>query len=302
MAIRSLKNSFTNLNLDDLNKASKILIRKSEGLPLYIKEAVKMLEEKGFSLELLNNLPSGTVNMILSILSEEGGKDSSLIFVYFLVSNYPRFPQRVLKYIGNFLDIDSEPRYIDESLDGKLSLHSWYRDVLYSLMDARNPSDIIKKLDIPDNSIPLIDNLLGLVKEVIEKRNIFYRIRDSYKDAFGYFTNNYPNNPVLGELSNYLKEFFKHPNSIKPLDLSDAILLSSIIGYVESEIRKRDKYHYGFNVLEEKIDNSLIEPSSLDAYYELIGFLVNSIVAVSSRISEKAILSLFADSFYEFVL
>jgi len=289
MAIRSLKNSFSNLNLDDLNKASKILIRKSEGLPLYIKEAVKMLEEKGFSLEQLNNLPSGTANMILSVLFEEGGKKSSLIFVYFLVANYQRFPKRLLKYIENFLDINSEPRYIDESPDGKLSLHSWYRELLYSLMDTRNQSDIIKKLHIPDNSILLINNLLGLVKEVIEKGDIFHKIKDSYKDAFEDFTNNYPNNPVLSELSNYLKEFFKHPNSIKPLDLSDAILLSSIIGYVESEIRKRDKYHYGFNVLEEKIDNSLIEPSSLDAYYELIGFLVNSFVAVSSRISENEI-------------
>jgi len=289
MAIRSLKNSIPNLNPDYLNRASKTLIRKSEGLPLYIKEAVKMLEEKGFSLELLNNLPSGTANMILSILSEEGGKDSSLIFVYFLVANYQRFPQRLLKYIENFLDIDSEPRYIDESPDGKLSLHSWYRDVLYGLMDARNPSDIIKKLDIPDNSIPLIDNLLGLVKEVIEKRHIFFKIRDSYKDAFEDFTDNYPNNPVLSELSKYLKEFFKHPNSIKPLDLSDAILLSSIIGYVESKIRRNDKSHYGFNILEEKVDYSLIEPSSLGTYNELIGFLVNSVAAVNFRISRSEI-------------
>jgi len=289
MAIRSLKNSFTNLNLDDLNTASNILIRKSERLPLYIKEAVKMLEEKGFSLEQLNNLPSGTANMILSILSEEGVKDSSLIFVYFLVANYQRFPKRLLNYIENFLDIDSEPRYIDESLGGKLSLHSWYREVLYSLMDTRNQSDIIKKLNISDNLKSLIDNLLGVVKEVIEKRNIFYKIRDSYKNAFEDFTNNYPNNPVLSELSKYLKEFFKHPSSINPLDLSDAILLSSIIGYVESEIRKRDKYHYGFNILEEKIDNSLIEPSSLDAYNELIVFLVNSFFAASSRISKNEI-------------
>jgi len=289
MAIRSLKNSFPNLNLDYLNRASRTLIGKSEGLPLYIKEAVKMLEERGFSLELLNNLPSGTTNMILSILSEEGGKDSSLIFVYFLVASYQRFPQKLLKYIENFLDINSEPRYIDESPDGKLSLHSWYRDVLYTIMDARNPSDIIKKLDLPDNSIPLIDNVLGLVKEVIEKRRIFYKIRDSYKDAFEDFMNNYPDNPVLIKLSNYLKEFFKHPNSIKPLDLSDAILLSSIIGYVESEIRKKDKSHYGFNVLDEKVDYSLIEPSSLGAYNELIGFLVNGIAAESSRISENEI-------------
>jgi tetratricopeptide (TPR) repeat protein/GTPase SAR1 family protein len=289
MAIRSLKNSFPNLNLDYLNRASKILIGKSERLPLYIKEAVKMLEEEGFSLELLNNLPSGTANMILSILAEEGNKDSSLIFVYFLVANYQRFPQKLLKYIENFLDIDSKPRYIDESPDGKLSLHSWYRDVLYSLMDARNPSDIIKKLDIPDNSIPLIDNLLGLVKEVIEKRDIFYKIRNSYKDAFEDFTNNYPNNPVLSELSNYLKEFFKHPNSIKPIDLSDAILLSSIIGYVESEIRRNDNNHYGFNILEEKVNYSLIEFSSLSAYKELIDFLVNGFAVESSRISKGEI-------------
>jgi len=162
MAIRSLKNSFTNLNLDDLNTASNILIRKSEGLPLYIKEAVKILEE-------INNLPSGTANMILLVLSEEGGKESLLIFIYFLVANYQGFPKRLLKYIENFLDIDSEPRYIDESPDGKLLLHSWYREVLCGLMDTRNQSDIIKKLHIPENSIPLINNLLGLVKEVIEK-------------------------------------------------------------------------------------------------------------------------------------
>jgi len=156
-------------------------------------------------------------------------------------------------------------------------------------MDAKNPSDVIKKLDITDNSVPLINNLLGLVKEVIEKRDIFHKIRDSYKDAFEDFTNNYPNNPVLSKLSNYLKEFFKHPSSIKPLDLSDAILLSSIIGYVESEIRKNDKSHYGFNILEEKVDYSLIEPSSLGAYNELIGFLVNSVAVESSRISKGEI-------------
>jgi tetratricopeptide (TPR) repeat protein len=37
------------------------LAKKSEGLPLYIKKAVKMLKEKGFSLEVLNNLPYGAV-------------------------------------------------------------------------------------------------------------------------------------------------------------------------------------------------------------------------------------------------
>jgi len=284
MAIRSLKNSFPNISQNHLDEASKILVSKSENLPLYIKEAVKMLEKKGFSLEVLKNIPYGTANMILSILSEEGERDSSLIFVYFLVANYPRFPQRLLEYIENFFNIHT-PNYMDESSDRKLSLHSWYGDVLYKIMDIRNQSDIIKKLDIPDNS----DNLLGLVKEVIEKRHIFYKISDSYKNAFEDFTNNHPNNPVLSELSKYLKEFFKHPSSINPLDLSDAVLLSSIIGYVESKIRRNDKSHYGFNVLDEKVDYSLIEPSSLDAYNELIGFLVNGVAVESSRISEGEI-------------
>jgi len=40
---------------------------------------------------------------------------------------------------------------MDENSGGKLSLHSWYRDVLYSLMDVRNPADIINKLDISEN-------------------------------------------------------------------------------------------------------------------------------------------------------
>jgi Flp pilus assembly protein TadD len=285
MALRRLRNSFPNLSQDDLDKAYKILARKSEGLPLYIKEAVKMLKEKGFSLELLNNLPSGTANMILSILSEEGKRDSSLIFVYFLVANYPRFPQGLLNYIENFFNIHT-PNYMDESSGGKISLHSWYRDVLYSIMDARNPSDIINRFNPSEDSRLLIDKLLQFVKKVIEKRDIFNKIRDNYEKPFADFINKYPNNPVLNELNNHIKEFFKHPNSIKTLDLSDAILLSSIIGYVESKIRKNDKYHYGFNVLEEKIDYSLIEPSSLDAYNELIGFLVNSVAVESSRISE----------------
>ncbi|MFP3262864.1 MAG: SIR2 family protein [Nitrososphaeria archaeon] len=51
MAIRRLRNSFPNLSQDDLDEASKKLAKKSEGLPLYIKEAVKTFEEKGFSLE-----------------------------------------------------------------------------------------------------------------------------------------------------------------------------------------------------------------------------------------------------------
>ena len=82
MAIRSLKNSFPNISQDYLDKASKTLAEKSEGLPLYIKEAVKTLEEKGFSLELLNNLPSGTANMILSILSEEGERQLTNIRLF----------------------------------------------------------------------------------------------------------------------------------------------------------------------------------------------------------------------------
>ena len=61
IAIRRLRNSFPNLSQDDLDEASKKLAKKSEGLPLYIKEAVKMLEEKGFSLEFLDNLPYGVV-------------------------------------------------------------------------------------------------------------------------------------------------------------------------------------------------------------------------------------------------
>jgi len=288
MAIRRLRNSFPNLSQDDLDEASKILAKKSEGLPLYIKEAVKMLKEKGFSLEVLNNLPLGTANMILSILSEEGKRDSSLIFVYFLVANYPRFPQRLLEYIENFLDIHT-PNYMDESSDRKLSLHSWYRDVLYSLMDARNPSNIINKLDISEDSRSLVDELLRFVRKVIEQGKIFDKIKDNYERRFADFINKYPNNPVLNKLNNHIKEFFKHRNSIRPLDLSDAILLSSIIGYVESEIRKNDKSHYGFNILEEKVDYSLIEPSSLGAYNELIGFLVNSVAVESSRISKGEI-------------
>jgi len=288
MAIRRLRNSFPNLSQDDLDEASKILAKKSEGLPLYIKEAVKMLKEKGFSLEVLNNLPLGTANMILSILSEEGKRDSSLIFVYFLVANYPRFPQRLLEYIENFLDIHT-PNYMDESSDRKLSLHSWYRDVLYSLMDARNPSNIINKLDVSEDSRSLVDELLGFVRKVIEQGKIFDKIKDNYERRFADFINKYPNNPVLNELNKYIKDFFKHRNSIRPLDLSDAILLSSIIGYVESEIRRNDKSHYGFNVLEEKVDYSLIEPSSLGAYNELIGFLVNSVAVESSRISKGEI-------------
>ncbi|MFP3131427.1 MAG: SIR2 family protein, partial [Nitrososphaeria archaeon] len=288
MAIRRLRNSFPNLSQDDLDEASKILAKKSERLPLYIKEAVKMLKEKGFSLEVLNNLPLGTTNMILSILSEEGKRDSSLIFVYFLVANYPRFPQRLLEYIENFLDIHT-PNYMDESSDRKLSLHSWYRDVLYSLMDARNPSNIINKLDVSEDSRSLVDELLGFVRKVIEQGKIFDKIKDNYERRFADFINKYPNNPVLSELNNRIEEFFKHRNSIRPLDLSDAILLSSIIGYVESEIRRNDKLHYGFNVLEEKVDYSLIEPSSLGAYNELIGFLVNSVAVESSRISKGEI-------------
>jgi tetratricopeptide (TPR) repeat protein len=289
MAIRSLKDSFPNLNQDYLGKASKILAMKSEDLPLYIKEAVKMLEKKGFSLELLNNLPSGTTNMILSILSEEEKRDSSLTFVYFLVANYPRFPQRLLKYVENFFDINSRPNYMDENSDGKLSLHSWYRDALYSLMDARNPSDIINKLDISEDSRPLVYKLLGSVKKIIQKRNIFNKIKDTYERPFEDFINKYPNNPILSELKNSIKEFFNHPNSIKPLDLSDVILLSSIIGYVDSEIRRDDNNHYGFNTLEEKVDYPFIEPSCLGAYNELIGFLVNNVAIESSRISEGEI-------------
>jgi len=288
MAIRRLKNSFSDLRQDDLNKASEILTKKSEGLPLYIKEAMKMLEGKGFSLELLNKFPRGTANMILSILSEEGNTDSSLIFVYFLVANYPRFPRRLLKYIENFFGIHT-PNYMDESSDGKLFLHTWYRDILYSIMDARYPSDIINRFNLSDDSMPSVEKLLGFAKKVIEKRDIFDKIRNNYERPFADFINKYPNNPVLNELNNHIKEFFKHPNSIRPLDLSDAILLSSIIGYVESEIRKNDKYHYGFNILEEKIDYSLIEPSGLDAYIELISFLVNSIAKESPRISKDEI-------------
>jgi len=285
MAIRRLRNSFPNLSQDDLDEASKKLVGKSEGLPLYIKEAVKMLKEKGFSLEVLNNLPLGTANMILSILSEEGKRDSSLIFVYFLVANYPRFPQRLLEYIENFLDIHT-PNYMDESSDGKISLHSWYRDVLYSLMDAGNPSNIINKLGVSEDSRSLVDEVLGFRKRVIEQGKIFDKIKDNYERPFADFINKYPNNRVLNELNNYIKEFFKHRNSIRPLDLSDAILLSSIIGYVESVIRRNDKYHYGFKVLEEKVGYSLIEPSSLGAYNELISFLVNGVAVESSRISE----------------
>jgi len=289
MAIRSLKDSFPNISQDYLDKASKTLTEKSERLPLYIKEAVKILEEKGFGLELLNNLASGTTNMILSILSEEEKRDSSLIFVYFLVANYPRFPQRLLNYVENFFDINSRPNYMDENSDGKLSLHSWYRDVLYSLMDARNPADIINKLDISEDSRPLVYKLLGSVKKIIQKRNIFDKIKDTYERPFEDFINKYPNNPILSELKNSIKEFFNHPNSIKPLDLSDAILLSSIIGYVESEIRRNENNHYGFNTLEEKVDYPFIEPSSLGAYHELIGFLVNNVAIESSRISEGEI-------------
>jgi tetratricopeptide (TPR) repeat protein len=288
MAIRRLRNSFPNLSQDDLDNKSKILARKSEGLPLYIKEAVKMLKEKGSSLEVLNNLPLGTANMILSILSEEGERDSSLIFVYFLVANYPRFPQRLLEYIENFFGIHT-PNYIDESSYGKLFLHTWYRDVLYSLMNTKNLSDIFNKLDLSEDSRKTVTSILESLKKSIVKKDIFNKINNNYKGLFVGFTNKYPNNPVLKELNRYMEGFFDNPNSVKPLDLSDTILLSSILDYVNGEIRKNDANHYGFNILKEKIDYSRIEPSSLGAYNELIGFIVNGVAVESSRISEGEI-------------
>ncbi len=132
----------TNLSLE--GEAFEEVIRKSELLPLYIREAVKFLEEQRFfegNVKALSLLPTGIENLILRILKTECGRFPELILIYYYVSHYQQFPTDLVDGLRRVLrlSIDCYPRYCDEThpfscaevgAPRLLSLHSWYKDII----------------------------------------------------------------------------------------------------------------------------------------------------------------------------
>lgn len=265
IALRELKSSFTQLSEVDLVKYSSLLVDKSEGLPIYVVEAVKYAREVG-DVKAINGVPKGIRSLILSILSSEVEEFGGGVFLlYYLVSHYPLIPVEYFRDIVSLLQVRGMPRYLEVS-GSRLSLHSWYRVVI---------DDIIVSKGF--RGYGSVDNLV-------------YRIRDSLSEFIPLLVNNHIINyyfekiysllvsrsTVPSELKRELEEFYDgfKGGFVRVEDVIDLLILVSLLRFVKSRLHKSSGDT--FDMLKESVNYNILSADDLDLYYQMLSFFANS--------------------------
>ncbi|MEM3290429.1 MAG: tetratricopeptide repeat protein, partial [Candidatus Micrarchaeaceae archaeon] len=242
--INSKLKDWINNNIDQI---ADVLVERSEGLPLYISEAVKMLaikknEGKVYDDKMLNELPNNVENMINNIINQEIRRDKKLLVTYYLVRHTHGLLKEYLEAFNNIYGI-KEPRFLNESSD-RLSLHSWYRDVIDHL-----PNEYYE---------------IGFDTQTT---------LNSYLEELMNSINNKKKDPVP-DLTKSLNDFYNHKDSANFKDVADLVMFGATKYLVERKIKRSDG-KYGFNILSERVDYASINSNSIHFYNRLIGFLVN---------------------------
>ncbi len=189
------------------------LVENSNGIALYISEAVKLLKQNDFSTDAIENTPKGIKDLVNKILEDEIKRNPHLIYIYYLVSHYSGFPGELLTSIKNeFPDLfKEEPIYLEER-KGLCYLHSWYKDIT--------------------------DEIFNSDKEPINRINKIHKDLSELKTLIGEIGNVKIKEPLSEFLDNI-------DNGVDIKDLSDLILLYGIKNYAYS---KKDN-KYGFNII-----------------------------------------------------
>jgi len=282
IVLREINSEIPNLTLteEEINK----IVKKSEGVTLYISMAIKKIkfsiENTGkFDKKILDELPEGIGAITLNILDEETEREKLLLLVYYLVSHYPNFPEEFLSSAKDLFGIP-KPRYVVE-VPGKQSftLHSWYRDMTdwiiqqnYKMLnfgDAQVDKDaFVEKVEEVQTSTFLID-------KAITRKYI-----DSIRKTLS-------KKEVLKSLKQKIKYFINHlGGAVLLIDLADAMMLFLIFHASETKLKNANT-GYGFMINKERIDFKKLDKKSYQFYNKLVGFLVNSYLNMKNLKEEE---------------
>ncbi len=246
-------------NIEILRKEELLdkIVKNSNGIALYVTEAIKLLKQNYFSADSINNIPSGIKDLVIKILKDEIERNPYLIYIYYLVSHYPDFPKDLLNSVKKeFSDLfKKEPIYLQEE-KRSYYLHAWYADITDEIFDEKNKeyNNIRDNINYIKNAD--LSEIETLAKDIIGNIEI--------------------KKPLLDFLDN-----IKNGADVK--DLSDFIMLNGIKDYVYSKKEKDSKY--GYNIITNK--NSV---GSIYKYIDLIQCILPT--SDQSQLNNRPILAL----------
>ncbi|BCS93743.1 tetratricopeptide repeat protein [Metallosphaera javensis (ex Sakai et al. 2022)] len=249
----------------ELDTISQAITDRAEGLSLYAVEAAKLVTEKLVSNldvnQVLRGLPRGISSLLAEILRLETGVEAGengsphLLLTYYAVSHYPGFPEEFLEEFQR-MTRTRLPRFVDVK-DKVASLHSWYREVTDEIASENFPEgqDITKLVD----EVRRLNGMRDLLRQMdIKVPKIREEIEKTLKyDAFATFQ-----------------------------DVVDFLVFQVMISVVRRKLRRTNS-GYGFDLLSEKLKYEELRRESLDLYYRVVGFLVNSYLQDSSRLEKR---------------
>ncbi|MEM0195916.1 MAG: tetratricopeptide repeat protein, partial [Thermoplasmatales archaeon] len=238
----------------DVEGGVNVLVKRAEGLPIYISEALKVIGEKKkgkkeqVSIEDLEKFPRGIKELVSKILKEEeeiNGADIKI--TYYLISHTRGLPVEYLKAFKEVYDI-KEPRFADMGPDRKMFLHSWYQDVL---------DEIAKEERLPFKPYTRLERYLDNIEESLNKLN-------EQQEAG-------PLKPLIEAVNEFKR------NSIASASLEDIADLMMFAATVQLSIQnlKKAGAKEGFNILTDEVDERKLTAEGKSFFNRLLGFLVN---------------------------
>ena len=251
-----------------IDQIASELVEKSEGLPLYITEAMKKIsleiEKKNIN-DIINSLPEGIKALILNIIDAEMSRLPYLLLLYYLVAHCPNFPKELISSAETLLNIP-RPIYMNElPEEGTYTLHSWYKDITDLIFQGK-----FDKLEFRNVNK---EKFLEKVKSSQYSRFIKVNANDyikSIRKTLG------KQKCILVNLNEKIFPFIEHLGATVPLiDLADAIMLFLIFDAVSRELVNRDT-GYGFMIDKERVDPTKLDEKGYKFYNKLVGFIINT--------------------------
>ena len=273
IARRNLK-SIEALTKEQAEEVASKLVEKSEGLPLYISEAVKKISqeiEKRKVDDVLNSLPDGISALILNIIDAELGKSSLLLLLYYLISHYPNFPEELISSAEALFKIP-KPIYINElPEEGVFTLHSWYKDITDLIFQGKFDELNFDKARV--NKDEFKDKVEKVQKDPFLLNNaITAKYIDVIEKTLG------KKKEVLKVLKEEFEDFiepYSNGDSVSLTNLADLMMLFLIFHSVITKLKKKSSGK-GFFISKERIDPKELDEKSHLYYAKLIGFLLHT--------------------------
>src|SRR2546425_1788090 len=245
---------------EQIEVAAASLVERANGLSIYVSEAAKLLssrieEGRTFDRKLLDELPTGISEMILEILRAEGKRNGGLLIDYYLVSHYPYFPRELLRDLESLYGI-GQPFFLNESIDGSVSLHSWYKEVTDRIFTGETIATGVSNSDSDKAS-----QVAEIAEEVRSSVDLAEKLKKNYLDAIAMVVNSNQQNPAMKILGNHVSKFKEHlGSSVSLKDLADAMMLCAMIHLIDRKLRRAGG-GYGFYILNERLSYSSLDPA-----------------------------------------